>query len=272
MTVTVAAFYEFVAVSDGAAMRARLLDICRADGIVGTILIAAEGINGTIAGQQDAIDAVLAAIARELRLDALDAKRSTCQSQPFARLKVRLKREIVTFGVPEANPALRRGTYVEAQDWNGLISEPGVVVIDTRNSYEVKIGTFPGAVDPATRAFGEFPAFVQANLDPARNKKVAMFCTGGIRCEKASAYLVGLGFEEVYHLKGGILKYLETVPEAESLWHGECYVFDERVAVSHGVQPGRHVLCPDCGGPVAEGETCTHVETRQALMARRQSQ
>ena len=256
MTFSVAAFYEFVTVADGAGLRDRLLAACREREIVGTILIAPEGINGTIAGSQPQIDDVLAVVARALGLAALDAKRSVCETQPFRRLKVKLKREIVTFGVPEANPAKLRGAYVEARDWNALIADPDVVVVDTRNAYEIKIGTFPGAIDPGTRAFGEFPAFANAALDPARHKKVAVFCTGGIRCEKASAYLKGLGFDEVYHLKGGILKYLETVPEAESLWQGACYVFDERVALGHGVTEGHHTLCPSCGGPVADGETC----------------
>jgi len=179
------------------------------------------------------------------------SKESYADEIPFGRLKVRLKREIVTLRRPEADPSRRVGTYVRPQDWNALISDPDVLVLDTRNAYEVGLGTFRGAVDPVTQSFGEFPDFVAANLDPTRHKRVAMFCTGGIRCEKASAYMLSQGFPEVYHLEGGILKYLETIPPEQSLWQGECFVFDERVALEHGVKPGTHVMCRRCGSPVA---------------------
>ena len=179
---------------------------------------------------------------------------------------MRLKREIVTLRRPEADPTERVGTYVPPAEWNALISDPDVLVVDTRNAYEVAIGTFRGAMDPATRVFSEFPDFVAANLDPARHKRVAMFCTGGIRCEKASAYLLAQGFPEVYHLEGGILKYLETVPPEQSLWQGECFVFDERVALEHGVKPGTHVMCRACGAPVAEGDEARHNATCRALI------
>ena len=256
MAYTVAAFYKFVAIADGPSLRDQLDGACAQLGIIGTILIAPEGINATIAGTADAIDAVLAHLARDARFIGLDVKRSQSHIRPFQRLKLKLKPEIVTFGVPCANPAVRTGTTVDAADWNTLLADPDIVLIDTRNSYEASVGTFPGAIDPGTQSFGEFPAFAAKWLDPAKSKKIAMFCTGGIRCEKASAYLLGLGFENVYQLKGGILKYLEVVPREESLWRGECFVFDERVALGPGVKEGSFSLCPSCGAPIAERETC----------------
>ena len=256
MTYSVAAFYKFVTIADGQALRGQLAELCARHAIIGTILIAPEGINATIAGHAKELGEVLAQIASDARFCDLDIKRSECETQPFQRLKVKLKREIVTFGVPSANPAVQAGTYVGATDWNTLIADPDVVLIDTRNTYEVKVGTFPGALDPKTQSFGQFPAFVESNRDALANKKVAMFCTGGIRCEKASAYLLQSGFKNVYHLKGGILKYLETVPPEKSLWQGECFVFDERVALQHGVTQGGTMLCSNCGAPLAEGEAC----------------
>lgn len=254
MPVTVTAFYKFVAIADASALRESLLAVAGARGIKGTILLAPEGINATIAGPGDVIVQVLAWLRADPRFADLVSKESYAEAIPFGRLKVRIKREIVTLRRPEANPAERVGTYVKPVDWNALIADPDVLVIDTRNAYEVGIGTFRGAIDPATRVFSEFPDFVAANLDPAKNKRIAMFCTGGIRCEKASAFLLSQGFPEVYHLEGGILKYLETIPPEESRWQGECFVFDERVALEHGVKPGSHVMCRSCGAPLPEDE------------------
>ena len=250
MIFTVSAFYKFAPVVDCVSLQAALRDICLPLGIKGTILIAHEGINGTIAGSQDAIEHVEFWLRADIRFADLETKRSCASSEPFQRLKIKIKSEIVTFGSPEANPAQRTGTYVDAADWNALISDPSVTLIDTRNVYEVKVGSFPGAIDPGTAAFNDFPRFVRQSLDPNQHRKVAMFCTGGIRCEKASAYLLSQGFPEVFHLNGGILKYLETVPRAESLWQGECFVFDERVALQHGLQQGAHRLCDVCGYPI----------------------
>ena len=250
MTFSVSAFYKFVAIGDCAALRASLLDVCRVHGIKGTILLANEGINGTVAGTPEAIDCLETWLRSDARFAGLESKQSQAVAAPFQRLKIKIKREIVTFGVPEADPAVTAGTYVEAKDWNALIADPDVTLIDTRNAYEVKVGTFPGSLDPGTAAFNDFPHFVSQQLDPARHRKVAMFCTGGIRCEKASAYLRLQGFAQVYHLKGGILKYLETVPHHDSLWQGECFVFDERVALAHGLEAGAHRLCKVCGHPV----------------------
>ncbi len=265
MTVTVSTFYKFVAIADGDALRACLLAYCGESGIKGTILIAPEGINATIAGCDAAVAELLDLLHGDPRFSDLESKQSYAEAPPFQRLKVKLKPEIVTFGVPDADPSSNAGTYVDAEDWNTLIQDPDVVVIDTRNAYEVGIGTFAGAVDPKTRAFSDFPAFVSSELDPAKQPKVAMFCTGGIRCEKAAAYMLGRGFREVYHLKGGILKYLETVQRAESLFQGECFVFDERVALDHGVVEGSHRLCPECGYPVAlktDDVTCQNCAKR----------
>ncbi len=254
MSVTVTAFYKFVAIDDPPALRESLLARAREFGIKGTILVAPEGINATIAGPDDGIRRMLAHIRADPRFAALVSKESYVDEVPFGRLKVRLKREIVTLRRPEADPSRQVGTYVKPEDWNALLADPDLLLIDTRNAYEVGIGTFKGAIDPATRRFGEFPDFVAANLDPAKHKRVAMFCTGGIRCEKASAYLLSQGFPEVHHLEGGILKYLETIPPDQSLWQGECFVFDERVALEYGVRPGSHVMCKRCGFPFAIGE------------------
>ncbi len=255
----VAALYKFVRLDDHAALRAPLLALCEERGVCGTLLLAREGINGTIAGRREALDAVLAALRADPRLADLPHKESYALAKPFGRMKVSLKREIVTMGVPEVDPTAVVGEYVKPRDWNALISSPDVVLIDTRNDYEVKIGTFEGAVDPNIRSFRSFPewALEQGALAAdalGRRPRVAMFCTGGIRCEKASSLLKARGFEEVYHLEGGILKYLEEVPAEESLWRGECFVFDERVSVGHGLAPGQVQLCHACRAPVTDEE------------------
>lgn len=246
----VAALYRFTRFPDPAALRPGLLELCQAHGVRGSLLLAPEGINGTIAGTRDGIDAALAAIRALPGCAGLDWKESLAETMPFGRMKVKLKREIVTMGQPEVDPLARVGNYVAPAEWNALISDPETVVIDTRNDYEVAIGTFQGAIDPGTRAFGAFPDWWQANRDRFAGKRIAMFCTGGIRCEKSTNYLLGQGLNEVYHLKGGILKYLEEVPEAESLWQGQCFVFDDRVSVGHGLVPGDLKSCGACRRPV----------------------
>ncbi|MBI2382072.1 MAG: rhodanese-related sulfurtransferase [Gammaproteobacteria bacterium] len=251
----VAALYHFAHQPDFAAKREALKALCLAQEVKGSLLLAEEGINGTIAGPRAGIDAVLAHLRADPRFAALSHKESFAERQPFQRLKIKLKREIVTLGVPGVDPNRRVGQYVEPEDWNALLRDPEVILVDTRNDYEVAVGTFEGAVDPKTGSFTEFPAYVRERLDPAKHKKVAMFCTGGIRCEKASAFMLGEGFDQVYHLKGGILNYLEKVPEADSLWRGECFVFDERVTVDHQLAPGHYTLCYACGLPVSEAET-----------------
>ncbi len=250
--VLVAALYKFVALPDYEALRAPLQSVCDANHVMGTLLLAREGINGTIAGPPDGIRAVLAHLKADARLADLEHKESWASEMPFLRMKVRLKKEIVTLGAPEADPTRQVGTYVEPEDWNALISDPDVVLIDTRNAYEVEIGTFKGAVDPVTASFREFPEFVKSHAGLGKRPKVAMFCTGGIRCEKASSYMLAHGFDEVFHLKGGILKYLETVPEEDSLWQGECFVFDERVSVKHGLDEGSYDMCHACRFPITE--------------------
>ena len=249
--IVVAALYKFASLPDYKDVQPGLLALCNAQHIKGTLLLAEEGINGTVAGSRAAIDALLAYLRQDARLSDIEHKESFTDEMPFYRMKVRLKKEIVTLGVPGIDPNKSVGTYVKPEDWNALISDPEVVVIDTRNDYEYGIGTFKGAIDPETTTFRQFPDYVKNNLDPARNKKVAMFCTGGIRCEKASAYMLQQGFEEVYHLQGGILKYLETVPEEESLWEGECFVFDQRVAVKHGLEVGDYDQCFACRHPIS---------------------
>lgn len=257
----IATFYQFVSLPDCAEWRSPLLERCRALDLKGTILLATEGINGTIAGTRSAIDILLAELRADPRLANLEHKEAPATQPPFERMKVKLKREIVTLGQPEANPSQQVGTYVPPQAWNALISDPEVIVIDTRNEYEVSIGTFQNAINPHTTSFREFPQYVQTHLDPQRHPKVAMFCTGGIRCEKASAYLLHHGFQAVYHLQGGILKYLEEVPANESLWQGECFVFDDRVAVGHGLEPGSYDLCAACGHPISDADkTSPHYE------------
>ena len=244
--------YKFAPLSGLPALQRALQEICDKNEICGTLLIAPEGINGTIAGSRAGIDKVLHAIRRYKGLRDLDHKESTAAAQPFYRMKVRIKKEIVTMGVAGVDPNEMVGEYLSPAEWNKVIADPDTVVIDTRNDYEVKIGTFKNAVNPHTASFAEFPDYVRKKLDPKKNKKVAMFCTGGIRCEKASAYMKKLGFGEVYHLKGGILKYLEKMPEKKSLWEGECFVFDQRVSVKHGLEAGSYSLCPACRFPLSE--------------------
>jgi UPF0176 protein len=246
----VVALYKFVSLPDYHEMREPLLDVCLKASVKGTLLLAAEGVNGTIAGSRRGVDTVLSYMREDSRLADLSHKESFDKSQPFYRTKVKLKKEIVTMGVGGIDPNDVVGSYVKPADWNALISDPEVLLIDTRNDYEVKIGSFRGAVDPKTTSFREFPEYVREHYDPQKHKKVAMFCTGGIRCEKASAFMKHEGFDEVYHLEGGILKYLEVVSEPESLWQGECFVFDNRVSVTHGLASGEHDLCHGCRRPI----------------------
>lgn len=254
MSQVVVTFYKFVKLPDFAEKRDPLLLHCEAQGIRGTILLAAEGINGTIAGSGQAIDSVLSFLRSDPRLVDLEHKESYADSPPFDRMKVRLKKEIVTLGLPQIDPSDRVGTYVSPKEWNALISDPEVTIIDTRNDYEVSIGSFKGAQNPKTASFRQFPDYVRNDLDPGKHKKVALFCTGGIRCEKATSFMMAQGFQEVYHLKGGILKYLEEVPAEESLWEGECFVFDQRVALREGLAAGTHQMCQSCGHPISEAD------------------
>jgi UPF0176 protein len=235
MTYLVTTFYKFISLTDLNAKRETWQRFCQRQGIKGTILVASEGINGTLAGFPEAIQSVLALLRSESELADLQTQDAWTERLPFKRMKVRLKPEIVTLGRPEINPNDQVGVYVSPQEWNALLQDPEVIVIDTRNGYEVEMGTFQGATNPRTRAFQEFPAYVAENLDPKHHPKVAMFCTGGIRCEKASAFMVRQGFERVYHLKGGILNYLASIPLQESRWQGECFVFDERIALEPGL-------------------------------------
>jgi UPF0176 protein len=239
MPCKVAAFYQFAALPDFRELREPLRAICSDLALKGSVLLAHEGINGTLAGNAEAIDALIGELRDGAlfggRIDNPELKFSSAAAMPFARLKIRLKKEIVTLGDPATDPTRQVGIYVDPKQWNALIATPDTLVIDTRNAFEVAIGSFAGAVDPQIRSFGQFKDFVARELDPRKHRKIAMFCTGGIRCEKASSYLLSRGFEEVYHLKGGILKYLETVPEAQSRWRGECFVFDERIALGHGL-------------------------------------
>ncbi|UBV41619.1 rhodanese-related sulfurtransferase [Deinococcus taeanensis] len=267
---TVAALYQFRAVPDPAALRARLLTVGREAGLCGTLIVAGEGLNGTVAGTRAGIDVLRGALLAE-GFDRLEYKESAAASPPFRRFKVRLKREIVTMGVP-VEPTSRVGQYVAPEDWNALISAPDVVVIDTRNRYEVKAGTFRGAVDPGIESFREFPAWLDAHEAELRGRRVAMFCTGGIRCEKSTSLLRERGFEDVFHLRGGILQYLEDVPQERSEWDGECFVFDGRVTVGHGLREGAAVMCHSCGWPLGaserqhplfeEGVSCEHCHAR----------
>lgn len=249
---TVAALYKFTSFNDPEALKGPLAQVCCTQGVKGTLLLAREGINGTIAGTRTGIDAVLAHIKSLPGCADIEWKESSAEAMPFPRMKVRLKQEIVTMGQPDVDPTASVGTYIEPGDWNALIEAEDVVVIDTRNDYEVAIGTFEGAEDPHTKTFGEFPDWWAENAARFGNKKVAMFCTGGIRCEKASNYLLGQGVEEVFHLKGGILKYLEDVPQEQSRWNGECFVFDGRVSVGHGLEEGTYDLCHACRMPITD--------------------
>ena len=251
MTFRVAALYAFVSIDDVMSLRDSLHAEGERLGVRGTLLVAKEGINGTIAAAAAALDAMVARLTSDPRFADLDVKYSTAETMPFLRFKVRAKREIVTMGVEGVDPNAVVGTYVDPADWNAVISDPDTVVIDTRNDYEIDLGTFRGALDPDTQRFRDFPAWVEANRDRLEGKRVAMFCTGGIRCEKASSYMKSEGFADVVHLKGGILKYLETQDEAESLWEGDCFVFDNRVAVRHGLQETDWSLCHACRMPVS---------------------
>lgn len=285
--IRVAALYHFAKLTDFEDMQAPLLEKCLAEDIMGTLLLAEEGINGTIAGSPEGIANVLAYIRSDSRLAGLVHKESYADEPPFLRMKVRLKKEIVTMGVANIDPNHIVGTYVKPEDWNDLISDPDVIVVDTRNDYEVEIGTFANAIDPHTTTFREFPAWVKKNDNVFGNKKIAMFCTGGIRCEKSTAYMKAQGYDEVFHLEGGILKYLETIPKEESLWEGECFVFDERVSVGHELKVGPYDLCHACRHAISDedkasdkyvpGISCpkchgTISEDRKARFAERQKQ
>lgn len=250
--IAVAALYKFITLNDYEALKPKLLKQLLEHNIRGTLLLAQEGINGTISGDHHNLLTFIQWLQQDPRFAELDYKLSYHDSQPFHRTKVKLKKEIVTMGVDNIDPNKVVGTYVDADDWNSLISDPDTVVIDTRNHYEVNIGTFKNAINPNTTSFREFPDYVKENLNPEKNKKVAMFCTGGIRCEKASAYMKEQGFDEVYHLKGGILRYLENVDSTESLWDGECFVFDDRVAVNHALEKGQYDQCHACRHPITE--------------------
>jgi UPF0176 protein len=251
----VAALYHFVALARFEALGEPLQALCDDNGIKGTVLLAHEGINGTIAGTDKAAERVLSYLRSQPELANLEHKESRASAMPFNRMKVRLKKEIVTMGVVDIDPNRVVGTYVSPKDWNALISDPETIVIDTRNDYETAIGMFKGAVDPNTKTFREFPDWVRQNTGLHNKPKIAMYCTGGIRCEKATAFMKAQGFDEVYHLKGGILKYLEEVPKEESLWEGACFVFDERVSVEHGLKEGNHRLCHACRNPITAEET-----------------
>ncbi|MGB0467499.1 MAG: rhodanese-related sulfurtransferase [Pontibacterium sp.] len=252
--VVICAMYKFVSLPDYQEIRTPLMNVMEQHQVRGTLLLAAEGINGTVAGSREAINSLLLWLQQDPRLQDIVYKESFEQAMPFHRTKVKLKKEIVTMGVEGIDPKKVVGTYVKPADWNALISDPDVVLVDTRNDYEVQIGTFQGALNPSTQTFREFPQYVKDNLNPDKNKKVAMFCTGGIRCEKSTAYLKEQGFEEVYHLEGGILKYLEEVPEEETLWEGECFVFDSRVAVNHQLDKGQYDQCHACRYPITEAD------------------
>ena len=252
--IVVAALYRFICLEDFDQLRGPLRSLCEEVGVKGTLLLAREGINGTIAGSREGVDRVLNWLRSDPRLRALSHKESYDEKQPFYRLKIKLKKEIVTMGVDGIDPNAVVGTYVKPADWNSLIRDPDVLLVDTRNNYEVAIGTFKGAINPETTHFREFPDYVNEYFEPHRHRKVAMFCTGGIRCEKASAYMKQQGFEEVYHLEGGILKYLEEVPAENSLWQGECFVFDNRVAVNHQLEKGKYDLCHGCRWPINDAD------------------
>ncbi|MDH3629827.1 MAG: rhodanese-related sulfurtransferase [Gammaproteobacteria bacterium] len=251
--VVIATFYRFVRLDNFTKLRDPLLRAMLDNQVRGTILLAAEGINGTVAGKRSSIELLLDTLRQDDRLQDFDCKLSFDDEMPFYRSRVKLKREIVTMGIDDLDPA-NRGTYVSPSDWNELISDPGVTLIDTRNDYESAIGSFDNAIHPDTASFRDFPAYAAQNLNPQENRKVAMFCTGGIRCEKSTAYLRQQGFDEVYHLRGGILKYLEEVPEADSKWHGECFVFDNRVSVNHALEKGSYDQCHACRRPITDAD------------------
>lgn len=283
----VCALYKFVTLKNFTSLREPLLRTMEANHVRGTLLLAREGINGTVASTREGIKALLAWLNQDTRLNSIEYKESLSASMPFKRTRVKLKKEIVTMGVEGIDPKQVVGTYVEPADWNNLISDPDVMVVDTRNDYEIQVGTFKHAINPKTDSFRQFPEYVDTNLNPRMHKKVAMFCTGGIRCEKSTALLKEKGFEKVYHLKGGILKYLEEVPKAESLWEGECFVFDDRVTVNHDLEPGSYDQCNACRLPITEtdkqsemfqqGVSCPHcfgklTEKQKARFAEREKQ
>lgn len=285
--IVVAALYRFTRLDDFEALRGPLLALMQVHDVRGTLLLAREGINGTVSGLRHDIDALLAWLRADARFEGMEYKESLVNEHPFPRTKVKLKKEIVTMGVENLDPNRDRGAYLEPAQWNEVIADPETLVIDTRNDYEYQVGTFEGAVNPNTTTFREFPDYVKRHLDPARHKRVAMFCTGGIRCEKSTAYLKAQGFDEVYHLKGGILNYLEQTPQARSLWRGECFVFDERVTVDHRLRPGGYDQCHACRRPISEqdkaspryrkGVSCPHCHDQsspeqKARFAERQKQ
>ncbi len=250
--IVVSTLYKFVSLDDFESLRKPILDLMEEVQVMGTVLLASEGINGTIAGDRQGVDAVLAWLRSDPRFVGIESKESYEQEPPFYRRKVKLKKEIVTMGIEGIDPNQIVGTYVQPRDWNALITDPDVLLIDTRNDYEVKIGAFKGATNPETESFREFPDYVEDHLDPGKHKKVAMYCTGGIRCEKSTAFLKEQGFEDVYHLQGGILKYLQDIPVEESLWQGECFVFDNRVAINHSMEKGQYDQCYACRYPITE--------------------
>ena len=266
--VVVAALYRFAKLPDFESFREPLQNLMLEQGLKGTLLLAAEGINGTIAGSREGIDTVIGWLEKDPRFTDIEVKESYVTDNPFYRTKVKLKKEIVTMGVEGIDPNHIVGTYVDPRDWNDLISDPDVLLLDTRNDYEVEIGTFENAVNPDTETFREFPDYVSKELDPKKQKKVAMFCTGGIRCEKSTAYLKQQGFEEVFHLKGGILNYLEQVPEEESMWQGECFVFDNRVTVNHKLEQGQYDQCHACRLPITEQDK-QHVNYQKGVSCHR---
>ena len=253
--IVVCAMYKFVTLENFELLREPLHQVMQDNQVRGTLLLAQEGINGTVAGSRAGVDALLSWLGTDPRLENIVTKESFDETNPFYRTKVKLKKEIVTMGVEGIDPKQVVGTYVKPSEWNALISDPDVILVDTRNDYEVKVGTFEGALDPQTTTFREFPQYVKDNLDPGKNKKVAMFCTGGIRCEKSTAYLKEQGFEDVYHLEGGILKYLEEIPQQESMWQGECFVFDNRVTVDHNLEKGKYEQCHACRLPLTRAAT-----------------
>ena len=254
LPIVVAALYKFVTLAYFTELKQPLLDTCNAAGIKGTLLLAEEGINGTVAGSREGIDQLLAWLRSDPRLHDVDHKESYSSEPPFIRMKVKLKKEIVTIGIPDVSPTKTVGTYVQGKEWDALLDDPEVVVIDTRNEYEYAVGSFENAVNPHTETFREFPDYVRKELDPKKHKKVAMFCTGGIRCEKASSFMLEEGFEEVFHLEGGILKYLEQTKPEEQKWQGECFVFDERVTVDKQLNKGSYEMCHACRMPITEAE------------------
>jgi UPF0176 protein len=253
-SIVVIAMYKFVTLDNYQDIKPNLFKVLQDNQIKGTLLLAAEGINGTVAGTREAIDTLLTWLTADSRLTDISFKESFTEVMPFNRTKVKLKKEIVTMGIEGIDPKQVVGTYVEPKDWNALISDPDVILVDTRNDYEFQVGTFENAINPKTDTFREFPQYVEDNMDPAKHKKVAMFCTGGIRCEKSTAYMKEQGYEEVYHLKGGILKYLEEVPQENTLWKGDCFVFDERVTVNHDLERGEYDQCHACRLPITEEE------------------